>query len=143
MRPQFVGPTPDEATARALQSRARVLGVHDRLHLTGLTDRVGEMIADRDPVLSCASEEPLGLTLMEALAHAIPLVAYRAVGVLEIVRDGETAVLVAPEDSEAIASAIASLLACPQTRTRWRAGAVPTSLRALTARIAWRHWSAN
>ena len=74
-------------------------------------------------MLSCAREEPLGLTLMEALARETPVVASRVGGVPDIVRDRETGVLVPAEDPEAVASAMPSMLAAPeQARAMARRG---------------------
>ena len=48
--------------------------------------------------------------VLEAMAAAKPVVATRVGGVPELVVDGETGILVPPEDSEALARAIADLL---------------------------------
>jgi glycosyltransferase involved in cell wall biosynthesis len=109
----LVGPIIDDGSQRTLEHRADALGVGERLQLTGPTDRVEEAIDSSDIVLSCAREEPLGLTLMEALARATPIVATRVGGVPEIVRDGQTGLLVTPENPDAVARAIVDLLADP------------------------------
>ena len=49
-------------------------------------------------------------TVLESLAHGCPTVATRVGGIPEIVRDGETGLLVAPDDPEALATAILRLL---------------------------------
>src|SRR4051812_39761371 len=83
------------ASAAALVARARACGVEDRVHLTGVSDRIGEVLAGSDILLSCARNEPLGLALMEAMARETPVVATRVGGVPDIVRDGQTGLLVA------------------------------------------------
>jgi glycosyltransferase involved in cell wall biosynthesis len=50
------------------------------------------------------------LALLEAMAVGVPLVATRVGGVSEIVKDGETGLLVPPRDSHALAEGIITLL---------------------------------
>lgn len=112
-RLELVGPVQEEASATALRRRARELGVDEHVHLAGVATHIDDVIAASDIVLSCARNEPLGLTLMEALARETPVVASRVGGVPEIVRDGVTGVLVPAEDPDATALAIARLVADP------------------------------
>jgi colanic acid/amylovoran biosynthesis glycosyltransferase len=48
--------------------------------------------------------------LIEAMAMEIPVVATRVSGIPELVVDGETGLLVAPDDAPALAEALARLL---------------------------------
>lgn len=117
-RLELVGPVQHPADAEVLLERARVHGLDDVVRLAGVTDRIDDLLASTDILLSCARNEPLGLTLMEALVRETPVVATRVGGVPDIVRDGETGLLVAPEDPEAIAAAVAELAADPQRARR-------------------------
>jgi glycosyltransferase involved in cell wall biosynthesis len=112
-RLELVGPVTDEDSERALRDQAHALNVGQQVRLLGISDHVNDVIASSDILLSCAREEPLGLTVMEALALERPVVATGVGGVPEIIRDGETGVLVAPEDPAAVAGAIQALLADP------------------------------
>jgi glycosyltransferase involved in cell wall biosynthesis len=60
--------------------------------------------------------EPFGLVLLEAMALAKPVVSTAAGGPLEIVKDGETGLLVPPGDPAAIADAIIQFLRDPDFR---------------------------
>jgi len=67
--------------------------------------------------------EPFGLVLIEAMARGKAVVAARAGGPLEIVRDGETGLLAPPGDAEALAGAMRLLLDDPDMARRMgRAG---------------------
>lgn len=50
------------------------------------------------------------VVLMEAMAMEIPVVSTRVSGIPELVRDGETGLLVEPDDPQGLAEAIAHLL---------------------------------
>jgi glycosyltransferase involved in cell wall biosynthesis len=56
-------------------------------------------------------QDGIPTVLIEALAMEIPVVATRVSGIPELVRDGETGLLVNPDDPEALAAALARLLA--------------------------------
>jgi glycosyltransferase involved in cell wall biosynthesis/GT2 family glycosyltransferase len=62
--------------------------------------------------------ESFGLIYLEAMARAKPVVACRAGGVPEVVVDGETGLLVPPEDPESLAGAILRLLQDDSLRDR-------------------------
>jgi glycosyltransferase involved in cell wall biosynthesis len=70
-------------------------------------------------------DEAFGIVFQEAGAAGLPAIGTRMNAVPEIVRDGETGLLVAPGDHAGLASAIDALLASPDTRrdmgTRGRA----------------------
>jgi glycosyltransferase involved in cell wall biosynthesis len=55
-------------------------------------------------------EEPFGIPIIEAMACGVPVVATRGGGIPEIVRDGDTGLLVERDDADALACAILKLL---------------------------------
>jgi glycosyltransferase involved in cell wall biosynthesis len=61
-------------------------------------------------------QEGFGIVFLEAMACGKPIVAARAAAVPETVMDGETGLLVDPEDPTALARAIAALLSDPDLR---------------------------
>jgi phosphatidylinositol alpha-1,6-mannosyltransferase len=109
----------------ALEQEARQLGVADQVRF--LTD-----VPDRDlPALYNAAEiylgvsrlmeqrvEGFGISLSEASACGLPVIAGRSGGIPEGVRDGETGLLVDAESAEAVAAAVRRLLADPGLRAR-------------------------
>jgi glycosyltransferase involved in cell wall biosynthesis len=60
--------------------------------------------------------ESLGMVFLEAQSCGLPVVALNTGGVPQVVRHGETALLVAQDDGHAMATAIESLLNQKETR---------------------------
>ncbi len=57
--------------------------------------------------------EPLGIATIEASLYRLPAIATRIGGFFETVTDGETGILVAPNDVDALASAMRRLFQDP------------------------------
>jgi glycosyltransferase involved in cell wall biosynthesis len=60
--------------------------------------------------------ETFGNVTTEAMASGVPVVAARATGSVDLIRDGETGFLVPPTDVGAYADAMAALIADPAAR---------------------------
>lgn len=80
-----------------------------------LTHREVVQLLTHATVFVCPSlYEPLGIVNLEAMACATAVVACRVGGIPEAVADGETGLLVPPEDPVALADALNSLLGNPR-----------------------------
>jgi glycosyltransferase involved in cell wall biosynthesis len=86
------------------------------LELLGERDDVPELLAAADLFVLSSRSEGLPLSVIEAMAAGLPVVASAVGGIPELVVDGETGVLVPPGDARALASALRRLLADPQLR---------------------------
>src|SRR6478672_966620 len=70
-------------------------------------------------VFACPSlYEPLGIVNLEAMACGTAVAASRVGGIPEVVADGETGLLVPPNDPAALAEAVARVGADPSLRAR-------------------------
>jgi glycosyltransferase involved in cell wall biosynthesis len=97
-----------------LTASAAARGVGDRVHLLGERKDIPECLAAMDVFALPSLNEGMGRALVEAMAAGRPVVATRVGGVLAIVDDGRTGLLVPPGDPEALADALERLLSCPQ-----------------------------
>ncbi len=111
-----------EGTLEAeLRERARRAGVADRVRCLGNVpqERVGELFAAADVVCVPSVRDDRGNVdglpnvLMEALAAGSPVVTTAAGGILSVVTDDVTGLIVPERDSEAIAAALARIIAQP------------------------------
>jgi glycosyltransferase involved in cell wall biosynthesis len=107
-----------------LQALARDLGIADAVLLPGNVDGVGDWLARADVVVHPARWEGFGLVLLEAMLAERPVVAAGVSSIPELVRDGETGLVVPPEDPSALALAVLRLLGDERLRARLAAGAL-------------------
>ncbi|MDR2512830.1 MAG: glycosyltransferase [Puniceicoccales bacterium] len=82
-----------------------------RIHFLGFRENVRQLLLAFDAYVSPSRREAFSLSLAEAAAARLPVVATRVGGVPEVVLDGVTGLLVPPEDSGALAGGIAKLVA--------------------------------
>jgi len=105
----IVGSGSQEARLREI---AVASGVADRVHFLG-DGGAASLLAQADVVAVPSRTEGFGLVAAEASALGRPVVASRVGGLLDVVEDGVTGVLVEPEDPQALARAVSALLADP------------------------------
>jgi glycosyltransferase involved in cell wall biosynthesis len=84
-------------------------GLKDRFHRLGYRSHVERMLPEIDLIVHCARQEPFGRVLLEAAAAERPIIATTAGGTAEMLTDGESALLVPPDQPEALAEAIVRL----------------------------------
>jgi glycosyltransferase involved in cell wall biosynthesis len=89
----------------------------------GFVKNVREVMPACDIVVQPSLYEPFGITLLEAMACAKPVVCTRVGGMPEVVAENETAFLVPPDAPAALAGAVLELMNNPTCRTGFgRAG---------------------
>jgi glycosyltransferase involved in cell wall biosynthesis len=100
----------DRRFENELRTLARDLGVLDEVSFLGHVDDVADVYAAADVVVNPARfNEPFGRVALEALVAGRPVVATRVGAIPEVLRDGRDALLVPPDDPEAIAGAVLRL----------------------------------
>lgn len=110
-----------------LKDHAARLGLQDRVTITGqalMQEKIVDFMHGGDAyVLPCVwaadgDVDGLPQMLMEAMASGLPAVSTRLVGIPDLIRDGETGLLVPPGDPAALADAIARLMHDPALSRR-------------------------
>lgn len=109
----------EEVFEASLHQRVADGGLGERVRFLGFRDDIWEVYRGLDVAVHASTQpEPYGNVILEAMACATPLVAAGAGGVLELVDDGRTGLLVEPGDADALAAAVARLLRSPEERHR-------------------------
>ncbi len=115
----LVGEGPLEAHLRA---RAHQLGVADHVVFAGFRSDIPDLLAAADLFVLPSHSEGLPVSVIEAAAAGLPVVATRVGGLAEVVEDGLSGTLVPAGAADALAHAIGCMAADPE-RTRHMAGA--------------------
>lgn len=93
-----------------LEDSCKKLNISEKFIFTGWREDVAEILPILDVLVLPSLNEAVGRILIEAGACGVAAVATRVGGVAEIVKDGETGILVAPKDAYSLAKAVISLL---------------------------------
>jgi glycosyltransferase involved in cell wall biosynthesis len=88
----------------------REAGIEGRLFCLGFREDVPVILNEVDLLVHTAHQEPLGRVLLEAASCGRPIVATEVGGTAEILTDQVSALLVPPDDVEAIAAAARRML---------------------------------
>jgi glycosyltransferase involved in cell wall biosynthesis len=106
----IVGDGPERGSVERLIGE---LGLGDSVKLTGFTDDVPRRLAAFDLFLQPSTEEGLSLTILEAAAAGVPVVASAVGGTGEIIENGKTGTLIAAGDTEALAAVLSRFIENP------------------------------
>jgi glycosyltransferase involved in cell wall biosynthesis len=120
-----------------LRSLAAVLGIEARVQFAGFIAGASRFLPALDLYASASRKEGLPLSLLEAMACGIPLAATRVPGHVDVVEEGVTGLLVAPDDPSALGKAMRDVMAEPAgRRAMGQAGQQRASSRFAASRMA-------
>lgn len=108
-----------DGPARAdIARELELLGLDDVVQLLGDRRDVPDLLARADLFVLSTTSEGLPMSILEAMAAGLPVVASAVGGVAELVVHGETGRLVPARDPDALAEALRGLIADGQLRRR-------------------------
>jgi glycosyltransferase involved in cell wall biosynthesis len=116
----IVGEGPDRGR---LEDDIEALGLAERVRLAGERRDVPELLAGADVFVLSSASEGMPVSVLEAMAAGLPIVASRVGGVPEQISDGETGLLVEAGDPDELAAALARLTQDAGLRRRLGAAA--------------------
>jgi len=96
-----------------IERKVEALGLDESVRLIGFTDQVPLYLAAMDLFLQPSKEEGLSMTILEAMAAGLPVIATPVGGTPEVIDDGETGRLVDVGNAEKLASCIVEFLEKP------------------------------
>jgi glycosyltransferase involved in cell wall biosynthesis len=102
----------------ALRAQASSLGVAERVVFTGRREDVSALTADLTVAVLPSVREAQGISILEAMARRVPVVASAVGGIPEVVTSGVDGLLVPPADPAALAEAVLRLLRDEALRRR-------------------------
>jgi glycosyltransferase involved in cell wall biosynthesis len=130
----------DGPSRAELERHAGSLQLGGRVHFLGRRNDVDAILRSLDVAVLSSDFEGKPLFVFECMANRTPLVATAVGGLPEMVRDGETGVLVPPRDPEALADAVGRLLIDREHRASLAAAAADElsgfTIEAVTRRFA-------
>jgi glycosyltransferase involved in cell wall biosynthesis len=101
-----------------LEQQAAALGVAESIHFLGTRADVPALLGLITVAVLPSLFEGMPLFVLEAMAAGRPVVGTRVCGASEVIADGETGLLVPPQDPAALAAAVISLLGAPAKAAR-------------------------
>ncbi len=107
---ELVGDGPERARVERLRAE---LGLESQVRLLGFRDDVAGLLQGASVFVLSSLSEGISLTLLEAMACGLPVVATDVGGNREVVAHGETGLLVPPRSPQALAEGILSLIREP------------------------------
>jgi L-malate glycosyltransferase len=123
----------DGPRRQELERLAQSRGVAARVRFMGHADDVPALLASCDLFVLPSRSEAFPNSVLEAMATALPIVATRVGGIVELIENQRTGVLVPPDDARALGHAMLDLI-------QWRSHAVRlghAARAAVEARYSW------
>jgi len=97
-----------------LEIQAQKLNIKTHVKFLGTRHDVPELLAQAHLFAFSSIFEGLGIAVLEAAAAKLPIVATKIDGILDIIKDGESGLLVEPKNPQALAQAMEQMLTNPE-----------------------------
>lgn len=107
----------------SLVSEAKKMGIKDKVFFLGFRKDISNILSAIDIFVFPSLRESFGIALVEAMAVGKPVVATRMGISSEIIKDGETGIMIEPKNSDSIREAVIKLLRDENLRVKIGASA--------------------
>lgn len=101
-----------------LREQARTIGVAEKIEWTGWLNGIDEILESSDIYVNTWPWEGFGMATAEAMGFGLPVIVTSSGASRELVVDGESGIVVPPEDPRSLAAAISRLIEEPLLRVR-------------------------
>lgn len=125
----------------ALEQQAAELGVVDRVALLGFRTDGAHLLQEADIFVLPSLDEGLPMSLLEAMAHGLPVIATPVGSVAEVLGHGAFGTLVPVGDDEALLEALITLCRSRELRQRSGARARQRVLEDYSSEAMWRRYA--
>ena len=125
----LVGDGPERPKAQAL---ADELGVADQVRFLGIQEDMARLLACADLYLLPSEHESFGLSSLEAMSAAVPVIATKVGGTSEVIENGVSGFLVDPHDVETMGQIGIEVLRNPERQREVGSAARERVLREFT-----------
>ena len=102
----------------SLKKRIQELGLQNNVTLTGFRSDSEALIKSLDIFCMPSLSEGLSSAILVARASSLPVIATHVGGIPELVIDGETGILVPPDDADLLAAGLCKVLESPELRRK-------------------------
>lgn len=102
----------------ALEQQAVSLGIRDAVRFAGFVSDVPALLSDCDAFAMPSDTEGMPMSILEAMAVGLPIVASAVGSIPEVLRDGDDAWLIPPAHGTALAEALRAVATQPTELTR-------------------------
>lgn len=111
-------------------------GANPRIHFLGWRNDVSKILRASDLFVLPSLKEAFGLSVLEAMASGVAVVATASGGIKDIIENGKSGLLVPPCNAERLTEAISTLLYNPDQKRDLEEAAKKRALEFSTARMA-------
>ena len=101
-----------------LEKLIKKLGIENHVILTGRQKEIPKLLKCADIFVLPSKREAFGLVLLEAMIAGLPIIASDTGGIPEIIENKKNGILVEPENSGKIATALIALISHPEKRKK-------------------------
>jgi glycosyltransferase involved in cell wall biosynthesis len=104
----------DGRERHALQSQVKASNLENYVHFAGFREDISSLLAASDLFCMPSLSEGLPYALLEACACRLPVLVTQVGGMAEFLKQGETAVMVSPQNAETLSKGLLSMIEDPR-----------------------------